>query len=671
MFPVINNTKSDGSPLRLTPEDLLSFKSVSDAQISPDGTKVAFVIGESFKMDSSQPKSQIWVVSNDGTDLRVLTAGTRTDSLPRWSPDGKALAFASDRIEDGQKQIYLLSFDGGEARGLTEIKGAIPTPRGLNSLQWSPDGEALAFLKEDVETLEEKFKNGQKDDAIEFEKNHKYVRLWVVEVATRKVRCASPEGAQVWEFAWSPDSTSFAATVSDFPYEWSWYHNRLVRFQSSEETPYTLYQNHRSQVALPRWSPDGLQIAFLSSFWSDRGVTSGDIWAIAARGGEARNLTQDMEASFGWMEWQPNSQTLTTLAHEKGGMSLSEVHAQRGQRKILWLEEVTFAEPFWPRFSLACPRDNDQSKTGEIDYAPTSIAVVREDASHPRDIWIAVKDALNDVKWRQLTHLHPQTEKFQIGTMESIRWKGADGWEMQGILVQPVGYERGKKYPLVTWVHGGPASSATFRYATDGYTQLLAARGIAVFLPNYRGSVGRGVEFVESNFGDLGGKDFQDILLGVEQCVQLGIADSSRLGIGGWSYGGFMAAWAVTQTDRFKAAVMGAGISNWLSFHGNSVLADWDAMHLNANPYDRDGVYQRFSPINHVRRVRTPTLILHGEKDGDVPPEQSYQFFRALKDLNIETDLVIYPREGHAPCEKMHLLDLARRIPDWFEKHLK
>jgi len=666
LLAILNNSSTDKKKRLLTPEDIIDFKAVSDPQIAPDGSEVAFVVGDAYKGESRNPKSRIWAVSHEGIGLRSLTTGPRTDVLPRWSPNGKLLAFASDRLEDGQKQIYLLPRDGGEAQPLTDIKGAIPTPRGLNSLQWSPDGRYLAFLKEDAQTSEEKSEAEQKDDAIEFEHRHKYVRLWVVEPDSRKIHCASPEGLQVWEFGWSPDGQDIVATVSDLPYEWAWYSNRLARFPAAGGTPQTLYQSRR-QVAAPRWSPDGRLIGFLSSFWSDRGVTAGDILTIPAGGGAAQSLSEGTKASFGWIEWKPDSRSLLSVAHEQGGMSISEVELSSGHRKMLWRGEVTFAEFHWPRFSCAFP---ETEPSPQDSGSSARIGVAREDGRHPRDIWIMDSSSKNPDSWKQLTWLHPQTEEFEIPSSESIYWKGARGWEMQGILVKPIRYEPSRQYPLVTWVHGGPTSAATFRYPSGGYAQLLAARGIAVFLPNFRGSVGWGVQFAESNLGDLGGKDFEDIMAGIDHCIASGIANPNRLGIGGWSYGGFMTAWAVSQTPRFKAAVMGAGICNWLSFHGNSVLADWDAMHLNADPYEKDGTYQRFSAINYVKRIQTPTLILHGEKDGDVPPEQSYQFFRALKDHKVDTELIIYPREGHSPNEKMHMLDLARRIPAWFEKYL-
>ena len=226
---------------------------------------------------------------------------------------------------------------------------------------------------------------------------------------------------------------------------------------------------------------------------------------------------------------------------------------------------------------------------------------------------------------------------------------------------------------MVTVVHGGPTGAYTKGYYADhGWAQLLAAQGVAVFLPNPRGSTGWGLEFAESNLGDMGGKDWEDIQRGIDYCIDQGIADPDRLGIAGWSYGGFMAAWAVTHTDRFRAAVMGAGISDWRSFHGKSYLSDWDVIYLgDGNPYDPDGVYRERSPITYVKRATTPTLILHGEADEDVPVEQSYMFYRALKDLGVETELVVYPREPHGPSERNHVLDVARRSTEWFVSRLE
>jgi dipeptidyl aminopeptidase/acylaminoacyl peptidase len=637
---------------RLTPEDVLSFRSVEDAQMSPDGKQVTFVVGDSFKTDSKWPKSNIWVVDVAGDEPRQLTSGPRTDSLPRWSPDGKWLAFLSDRLKDGERQVFLLRSEGGEALPLTDIRGAIPTPRGLNALQWSPDGRSIAFLQEDPETDVERLRREARDDAIEFEKNPKYVRVWAVEVKTRELRCISPEALQIWEFAWSPDSQELAAVVSDDPYEWAWYTNRLVRFPCGG--PATTTWQSKRQAALPVWSPDGRQIAFVASNWSDRGCVAGNVWVVPSQGGEARDISAGLSASLGWMEWTTGDELLA-IGHDRGGVGLHRLSVTGEQHERIWWKQAAVAEAHWPRFS--------RSDTG-------TLAVVLEDAGHPREVWVSASPYGADA-WRQLTYLHPQAATTEIGATEVCHWKGAEGWEMQGLVIKPVGYAAGRKYPLVMWVHGGPTGvSAARYYAAFGWCQLLAAAGYAVFLPNYRGSVGWGLEFAESDIGDMGGRDFEDMLLGIDSLISTGLADLDRLAIAGWSYGGFTAAWAVSQTNRFRAAVMGAGIAHWPSFHGKSALSDWDAIHYDDSPYGGRGLFQKFSPLSYYEKLQTPTLILHGAEDQDVPVEQSYLFHRALKDKRVPTELVVYPREDHAVKERAHLVDMAKRVLAWMERFL-
>lgn len=637
----------------LTPEDVLSFKNVEDAQISPDGSQVAFVVGDSFKVDSKWPKSTIWLVATTGGAPRQLTSGPRTDSLPRWSPDGSQLAFLSDRLVEGQRQVFVIAHDGGEALPLTSITGAIPTPRGLNALQWSPDGRSIAFLMEDPETAEERAKREAKDDAIAFEQHPKFVRVWVVDVATKAMRCVSPDNLQIWEFGWHPNSRELAAVVSDQPYEWAWYTNRLVRFRPDEPAQ-TIWQSKR-QVAFPVWSPDGNQIAFVSSNWSDRGCVAGDVWTIDSRGGEARDVTAGIVASLGWMQWSSTGHELLAIGHDRGGTGLHRINVATGEQLRVWWQQASVAEAHWPRFSTS---------------SEGTLAVVLEDANHPRDVWILREESGVFVS-KQLTHLHPQAAEIEIGETEVVHWTGADGLAMQGLLIKPVGFQPGPRCPLVMWVHGGPTGVSSSRYyASFGWNQLLAGAGYAVFLPNYRGSTGRGLEFAESNIGDMGGKDFEDMLLGIDHLIHLGVADPQRLAIAGWSYGGFTAAWAVSQTSRFKAAVMGAGISHWLSFHGKSSLADWDAIHYAESPYELTGRFQKFSPLSYYENLSTPTLILHGAEDQDVPVEQSYLFYRALKDKRVPTELIVYPREDHAIKERSHLLDMSRRVLEWIRKYV-
>jgi dipeptidyl aminopeptidase/acylaminoacyl peptidase len=344
------------------------------------------------------------------------------------------------------------------------------------------------------------------------------------------------------------------------------------------------------------------------------------------------------------------------MGYENGVPAIGALDAASGAYTHWWSGQAAFMDRFWQHFSV--------SGDG------TTLAVAREDTGHPPDIWIARmnKDAL---EWKQLGQMNPQAADLTLGVVDQIFWPSSDGLEIQGYLIKPTGYVANQSYPLIVWVHGGPAGNFGPRYyALDSRFQLLAANGFMVMLPNPRGSLGWGTAFTESNVGDMGGMDWQDIMTGVDYCIAQGWADKNRLGLAGWSYGGFMTAWGITQTDRFKAAMMGAAITDWLSFHGTSNLAVWDELANNASPYERGGPYDKFSPMNHIAHAKTPTLILHGEADPYVPVSQGYEVFRALKDMGVETEMIVYPREGHHFDEKNHQLDMMRRIVAWFKKHL-
>jgi dipeptidyl aminopeptidase/acylaminoacyl peptidase len=643
-------------PKRLTPQAVLQFSWLSDAQINPTGETIAYVSGSLVREKTKLTKQNIWLVEAAGQNARQLTNGLRADFHPRWSPNGQSLAFLSDRLEDGKLQIYLMSLDGGEALPLTDVKGEIDASRGKDTIQWSPDGKYLAFLMRDAETDEEKKKKEARDDAIEFEKDRKYTRLWTLELKTKKLRQITKTDVQIWEFQWSPEGKEFALIVSDDPYEWSWYRSRLARVSAQGGVIKTVYKPKKRQIALPRWSPDEEQIAFISAVLSDRGSVQGDLFLVEANGGEPKDLTRDYPGGVSWMEWVNDGRALLTSGYEQGQAALSELDPKTGEMKTLWREPVALAEHFWAKYSLS----RDQRR----------VAVVRSASNDARNVWCARLENAK-ARWKRLTNAVPNLSAFELGEQEIISWKSRNGWEISGILIKPVGYRKGKRYPTIVCAHGGPTSLVANGFLVNSWWgQLLAARGYAVFLPNFRGSTGFGLKFAEANVGDMGGKDFEDIDSGVDFLIKQGIADEKRLGFGGWSYGGFMACWTVTQTDRYKAAVMGAGISHWLSFHGNSHLQAWDANHYDTSPYERNGLYEKFSGIHYVKRVKTPTLILHGELDRDVPSEQSYQFYRALRDHGVETELVIYPREGHGISEKNHWLDLHRRIAAWYDKYI-
>ncbi|MDP6822988.1 MAG: S9 family peptidase [Dehalococcoidia bacterium] len=641
---------------RFTPEVSVELPSVYDAQVSPDGTLVAFVVADNFRRGGpaapKMPPANIYSVAVDGGDTVRLTNSERSDTMPRWSPDGTSLAFLSDREEDGQRQIYLLPRRGGEARKLTNVRGDIPSPRSLSPMSWTEDGRSISFLKEDGEADEDRERQASGADQVVFEEDHRYMRLWSVDIESGETRCVSPDGLQIWEAAVSPDGTRVAAVVSDLPYEGDWYLNRLVVFEAGSDQVTVLYDERRP-AAKPAWSPDGSSVAFLTSIYSDRGNDSGDLMLVPAAGGEPRNLTADHGVSDHYGVFHPNGEAILTATNVHGGSGISLIDLDSGQRRYLWNEKKGFS--------------NFSRSSGE--GAPVFASVIDDPDNLPE---VFAGSAVNgEIQWTKLTDVHAEWSDLDIGETREVFWEGNDGTRIQGLLQLPPGYTEGR-IPVAMMVHGGPTGAVRFNYQDHHrWAKLIADSGIAVFMPNYRGSTGWGLEFAESNLGDMGGEDFQDMLAGLDHLVETGIADGDRLGICGWSYGGFTSAWAVTQSDRFKAAVMGAGIADWRSFHGRSYLHVWDAIHYDdSDPYDLDSAHAAFSPINFIKNADTPTLVLHGEQDWDVPVEQGYQFFRALKDRGVDTRLVVYPREPHGVEEYEHQLDIARRVRLWFEERL-
>ncbi|MDA1258590.1 MAG: S9 family peptidase [Chloroflexi bacterium] len=646
-------------PKRFTPEVSVQLPTVYDAQVSPDGELVAFVVADNFRCGgASAPKmarANIYAVPVSGGSTVQLTTGERSDTMPRWSPDGQLLAFLSDRPvapgaeDDGQRQIYLLPRHGGEARRLTDVRGDIPSPRSLSPMSWTGDGRSIAFLKVDAETDEERQSAIDGADQIVFEEVHRYMRLWTVDVEHGATRCISPGGLQIWEASVSPDGTRVAAVVSDLPYEGDWYLNRLVVFEIGSDQMTTLYDDRRP-AAKPAWSPDGTSVAFLTSIYSDRGNDSGDLIVVPATGGAPRNLTADHGVSDHYGVFHPDGDAILTATNVHARSGISAIDIRTGNRTYLWNAEKGFSN-----FS--------RSISGVF-------ASVIDDPNNLPEVF-AGSEVEGEIKWRKLSDVHSDWADLEVGETREVFWEGRDGMRIQGFLQLPPGYTAGK-VPVAMLVHGGPTGAVRFNYQDHHrWSKLISDAGIAVFLPNYRGSTGWGVPFTETNIGDMGGEDYQDMLAGLDHLVDTGIADPERLGICGWSYGGFTSAWAVTQTNRFKAAVMGAGIADWRSFHGRSYLHSWDAIHYDdSDPYDPESAHARFSPINFVKNVKTPTLVLHGEQDWDVPVEQGYQFFRALKDQGVDTRLVVYPREPHGVEEYEHQLDIARRVRQWFEERL-
>jgi dipeptidyl aminopeptidase/acylaminoacyl peptidase len=625
------------------PGTMLSIRHASDVALSPDGQRVAFTVS-AFAQDQQKAQSRIWTVETSGKgEARPLTRGPQNDMSPRWSPDSQQIAYVSTGDGEQEKpQLYVIAAHGGEAKRLCTM------PNGISDPAWAPDGSRIAFLSLEGE-------EPQSDPLVVVPAHHR--RLWMVRPGFGMPEPVTPDNLSVWEYAWSPDGKQIAVYYSTGPGETDWYNGQVGIVSAGGGTIRQISQLV-SQASGLTWLPDGKRVAYITGKWSDRGLVGGDLFVQATEGGEARNHTPRSTISLSWCRWFPDGERLLYAAWSGVTHHLGILNMQDDSRQIL-AEDFVIGERFCPRFSA----------TPDLGR----IAVTHSAHEHPYDVWFGEftgeENTIGGIEWRQLTRLNPIAEEtLAIAPTERIRYQSVDDWQIDALFTSPLRYEGQTPPPLVVHVHGGP--STAYVDGWGGWGQLLASAGFAVLEPNIRGSQGRGTEFSNAVLGDMGGKDFQDILRGIDYLILRGLVDANRVGIMGWSYGGFMTAWAVTQTNRFKAAIMGAGVCDFHSFHAQTNIPDWDRRFIGADILEHPEAYRQRSAITYAAHVTTPTLILHGEKDECVPVNQAYAFHRALSERGVPTELVIYPREGHGPREQFHLRDLEERLVSWMKRYL-
>jgi dipeptidyl aminopeptidase/acylaminoacyl peptidase len=631
----------------LTPQDVVDYRAPRDAQISPDGRFVAFTLRSASKTDTPELPGEIWLADVAKGQSRRLTFGGATDQCPRWSPDGKQLAFLSDRVQPGQRQAYILDMTGGEARPLTNLRGQI------DSLAWSPDGREIAFIYT-VAPPDPSYPHA--DQHVE-DATLSFGRVWAVNVETGEQRTLTPDGYHVHEVAWSPNGKMLAVIAKEGdPSVSGWYSAQLyvVNIDRPDEMRH-IYHAAR-QICGVTWSPDSRQIAFMTSLISDPPLWSGDVCIVNADDGEVRQVTsREMPFSITKLYWREPDRMIFS-ARQLDGTSFGWLSISSGTTEIRWSDYAMLDNWTVPHISVA------------LDNHTFSAILERPDT--PPQLWTGTLDQAS-TEWRQISQF--TYAPLKMGRMEATKWRASDGLEIAGHIVYPMDYQAGKRYPTFVEIHGGPSWSWLPHYAVwwEWWYQYLAGRGYLVFLPNIRGSSGRGTAYTEANFADMGGKDWQDVLDGVDHLIALGVTDPERLGIGGWSYGGFMTAWAITQTTRFKAAIMGAGITNWESYYAQNGIRDWQRAFFGSTPYENPAAHRAKSPLTYICNVRTPTLILHGQEDNDVGLPQAYEMYVALRTLGVDTQLVTYPREHHPILEREHQIDLLTRVADWCDKYLK
>jgi dipeptidyl aminopeptidase/acylaminoacyl peptidase len=637
------------SPLDTVLDALYAARTFEQAAISPDGKRIAWVETLVGKDGAPDGNTAIYLAGRDAGDApKRITASSST--VPRaegsvaWSPDSKQVAFLSDAAKPGQLQLYIMSSAGGPAKKLTNVKSLLATP------QWSPDGKTIAVLYTENATraagplVAETPETGEIRDAF-FEQ-----RLALVDVATNDFRQISPADMYVYECAWSPDSARFAIIAAHGNGDNNWYIAQLYTLDAGPLGLMKPIYKPPLQIANPVWSPDGKKIAFIAGLMSDEPAVGGDIYTIASTGGEATNLTPDMKATANSLAWTAGGRIVfgETIEADAAVATIDPATARIDQ---LWRGQEQVSAGLWGT-NISVANDGKTS------------AVIRSSLSDPPEIWAGPIGY-----WRQVTHRNAAVRPAW-GEAKSLHWK-SDGYDVQGWLIYPRDFDPAKKYPMIAEVHGGPGAAVQSAWPDSwDFAIALAGSGYFVFQPNPRGSFGQGEAFTRANVRDFGYGDFRDVLAGVDEALRVAPIDPNRLGLTGWSYGGFMTMWGVTQTNRFKAAMAGAGIANLLSYYGENKIDQWMIPFFGKSVYDDPGVYAKSSPITFIKNVKTPTLVIVGDSDGECPTPQSYEFWHALKTLGVETQLVVYEHEGHHFVKPDHQRDRIRRTVAWFDAHL-
>ena len=628
----------------MTPEIVESLRSVTQAVISPDGAMVAYVLGVP-REPTEEPglaHAEIWVVSFEGGAARPYVTGAGRATSVAWSPDGGELAFLSDR--GGGTQVHAIPIGGGEARPLTS------SPTSVHSFRWSPDGGSIAYVATDPLGEDEQAARAAGRDWRVVDRDYRHRRIHVVDLEGGADRVVTPAQYSVWAFNWSPCGRYFVAAASDIPTTDASYMFKHLYVVDIADGSRRLLCATEGKLGTPAWSPGGGAIAWNGAV-DLYDETTGSLFIVPAGGGEPLNLTPGYEGtvmSFSWLD----DETIAYTALER-------------QHTFLYLQPAAGGGP--RRVTEAGPIFTSADFSGD----GSRFAACASTATHPNELFVGEAE---DRTLERLSDSNPVLHGMRFGEQEIVSWTAGDGLELEGVLIKPVGFRRGERYPLVVQVHGGPESAYMDGWNTSysRWSQMLAGRGYVVFQPNYRASTGRGVAFGKADHFDLGGREFRDVVDGVDHLIEIGMVDPDRVGIGGGSYGGYFSAIAATRfSHRFAAAVVFAGITNWFSFQGTSDIP-WEntLVHWEQKWYEHPAETWAGSPMAYIRDARTPTLIAHGERDLRVPLGQGWELYTGMRFVGCPVEFVIYPREPHGLREPAHRLDYAARAIAWFDRYL-
>ena len=613
---------------------LPSVKKIDQVAISPDGAQVAYIV-----------EGKLWVATvADGASHPIAADQDMTRDIA-WSPDSRHISWLADVAQDRPASSLWTALAGGsELTKLADLHGYAQTPR------YAPDGTKVAVLYiEGIPRAAGPLQPMTPLAGVVGEKIFEQ-RIAVVDLAAPKVKQVTPPDVYVYEYDWTPDSKGWVAIAAHGSGDNNWWIARLYNISEDTGQLREIYKP-KWQIADPHVSPDGKSVAFIEGLMSDEGLTGGDVQVVPVASGPARNLTPGIKASPSSIAWKASG-GINVVANVDGNSGFVWVTGtDEGTTENRWTGEemiATSTDAWVPSASF--------SRDGSVS------AVVRQSASTPPEVWVGPMG-----KWTQITRLNKDV-KANWGESRNVHWTSGET-QVQGWLMFPKQFDPGKKYPLIVNVHGGPSWACTSKWQQGGMSDMRAASlmGWFVLCPNPRGSYGQGETFTQGNVKDFGGGDYRDIMAGVDAMIRDLPIDPNRLGIRGHSYGGFMAMWAPTQTRRFAAAVAGAGLSDWLSYYGLNEIDEWMIPFFGASVYDDPAVYQKSDPIRFVKNVKTPTLILVGDRDGEVPMGQSIEWYHALKTMEVPTEMVVYPNEGHLFYKPADARDYTLRTLQWFE----
>ncbi|MCP3960322.1 MAG: S9 family peptidase [bacterium] len=648
---------AEEAPPIWTPELTMRYRLITATAITADGSRVAYVVRHpEMEGEKSELTSRIRVAAADGSSDARYTSADRSSDAPAFSPDGRHLAFLSKRPgdEEAKTQVWIMRVDGGEAESLTEAESDV------TAFRWSPDGKSIAFLAADPETEDEETEKKEKRDVILVHQQFKYSHLYVQEVNSSET--AEPtesgearritEGAfHVDSFDWSPDSTTLVFSHQADPLINTGFIERDISSVPAAGGEVTPLVERPGVDTGPLYSPDGHWIAFTSHGGTQQPIGLADVWVITADGTtEPRALAHTHDRRAQLLGWSGDGKDVLLFEARGTTTQIAALPADGGPAR-----DVTDLGGSLSAISLA--RDGEH------------LAFAWETADFPPEVHVAPRQ---DFQMRCLSTVNQDVPRPPMGQTERLAWKSFDGREIEGLITYPVGYEKGQRVPLVLVVHGGPAG--VFRQHFTGspgiyQIQVFAQQGYALLRPNPRGSTGYGKEFRYANVRDWGYGDYEDLMSGVDLAIERGIADPEQLYVMGWSYGGYMTSFVVTRTGRFRAASMGAGLPNLVSMVHTTDIPDYLVGHMGAELWDDYEVFEKHSAMYRIGKVVTPTQVIHGAEDLRVPFDQGRELFLALERRGIPTEMVVYPRTPHGPREPKYIMDVSRRILDWFERH--